>query len=322
MQTTKFKKSAFISSCGVGLILLGMFLLFLLGLHQYFTCETLFECGFRKSDFAHVNLQNIFIFTAFGTIFAGILVELRGVFLLSKAACNMTIFYNKLNLYFAISLFFALSLKNMMASSEHFFLIAIKVSHVSRSAPAGFIGDIAGRIMVLLAIVYVIFFLCKNSIYLPKVFNTIVPKNRFARWSIHILSAILSIFLSYFIFRDITIIVFLPYLLSLLVTYYQISKASEANNIAINKDSKVSMGINTAVIVTFIVMIIASIFSHFIASILFVFLVPILLTIPVFIILILESFNLTKTTILIAAIETIIFWILFFSPLYAALFVR
>ncbi|MDR0761694.1 MAG: hypothetical protein LBF13_01445, partial [Campylobacteraceae bacterium] len=96
-----FKKSAFLASVGVWLIFAGIFVLFLLALYQHFVCPDALPCSLRKSYFVHINLFNIFMFTAFFTMFAGIVTELCGVFQISKAAQNIQIFYNKLNLYLA-----------------------------------------------------------------------------------------------------------------------------------------------------------------------------------------------------------------------------
>ncbi|MDR2080821.1 MAG: hypothetical protein LBP54_02895 [Campylobacteraceae bacterium] len=127
----RFKKQALLASMGVWIIFLGIFILFLLALYQYTACLDALPCTLSKSDFAHVNLFNIFMFAAFFIMFIGIVTELCGVFQISKEAQDIQIFYNKLNLYFAASFFFALSLKNLMALSKHFFLISIRVSGVN-----------------------------------------------------------------------------------------------------------------------------------------------------------------------------------------------
>ncbi|MDR1615235.1 MAG: hypothetical protein LBS26_06715 [Campylobacteraceae bacterium] len=349
----RFQKSASLASKGVWFIFTGIFVLFLLALYQYFACPDALPCSLRKSYFAHVNLFNIFMFAAFFTMFAGIVTELCGVFQISKAAQNINIFYNKLNLYLAAALYFALNLKSCMAKSDHFFLINIDVSRVSRNAPAGFIGDWIDSIISPIIFICVIGFLYKNSAYLSKVFYKILFKKRFLRWLFYVALTIIFAVLSTFLFRILghllmllgilplkdafgllnlssyreifTIITFFPYLASLLILYRKISKTDEVNEIVVNKeDKKVVRHAHIAIVVLFVITIFAmKIGTSAVAFVLFLLVVvPMIIVLPFSVIVILQSYNLTRIVICAAALETVFFWIFFFSPIYGILFAR
>jgi hypothetical protein len=331
LQNIRFKKPAFISSIGVGLMLFGIFILFLLALHQYFTCELPFGCALNKRDFAQINLQNIFIITACGVIFTGILTELAGVFLLSKTAQDTRIFYNKLNSYFAASLFFAISLKDVMASSDYFFLIKTDVSRI--------LVDSHGATFVMMiyvwasfaALICFLYFLGRNSIYLHKVFGDITLKKLFLRWAFYIVLTAFILFLHIYILKSFSIVVFMPYLLSLLGSYHKISKANKAEEVVVSKKANrtVERAYYTAIIILVIALIIAVILiiAEYVRVIFYIMFIMlsisfVIVILPHLVLFVLQRFDLTKIVICAAALETAFFWIFFFSPFHAALFGR
>ncbi|MDR0762576.1 MAG: hypothetical protein LBF13_05975 [Campylobacteraceae bacterium] len=122
-----------------------------------------------------------------------------------------------------------------------------------------------------------------------------------------------------------TIITFFPYLVSLLILYRKISKTDEVNEIVVNKeDKKVVRHVHIAIVVLFVITIFAiKIGTDAVAFVLFLLImVPMIIILPFLVILILQSYNLTRIVICVAALETVFFWIFFFSPIYSILFAR
>ncbi|MDR2790141.1 MAG: hypothetical protein LBB59_04130 [Campylobacteraceae bacterium] len=223
-----FKKAASTASLGVYITLFGIFLFILLLVYYDSACFVVSRC-------MSMNLYDMFKFMIFCMMFAGVLIELKGVFLPSKAAQDIDIFYNKLNLYLA--LFVAFQIKIAVIDWDNFFLIGIWVDNLieiivelSNHYNEDFIMRLAAAKMPLIVTLIAVYFLCKNSIQLLKVFHTVKPKNIFIRWTVILLLALFV--LGFIVSVYDAAIAFLPYLLSLLITYRQISKAPEAHKAA------------------------------------------------------------------------------------------
>ncbi|MDR2080822.1 MAG: hypothetical protein LBP54_02900 [Campylobacteraceae bacterium] len=127
-----------------------------------------------------------------------------------------------------------------------------------------------------------------------------------------------------------TVITFFPYLASLLILYGKISKTDEIKEIA-NKDNKAVKYSHIAIFVLFLVFVLFPVFYFvfvFAASadgfifIIFTFIPTAIAILPFWVIIILQKYNLTKTAICAAVLETAFFWIFLFSPIYGALFGR
>jgi hypothetical protein len=109
--------------------------------------------------------------------------------------------------------------------------------------------------------------------------------------------------------------------------YYKISKTDEAKKITLNeKVNTASYYIAAAIAVFLIIIILAALSFEVVASILmfcfFIFIISMISIFPLLIILILQSYDLIKTVICVAVIETVVFWAFLFTPFYAALFIR
>ncbi|MDR2789702.1 MAG: hypothetical protein LBB59_01825 [Campylobacteraceae bacterium] len=183
----EIKKAGFISSGGVLLMLLGIFLLCMRGAD---TDECL--------SFAS---QNALILAAFVAIIVGVLTELFGRFKLSCAADNMKLFYNRLNLYFIAAIFLL---------NPSFFSSICADEDIGAFQKTG-----SGAFSVFLVILG-IYFLLKDSIYFARVFKSILPKIVFA-FGIVAVILFLPDFAGAFVF-------ILP-LAAQLIAYFQIVRA-------------------------------------------------------------------------------------------------
>ncbi|MDR2081052.1 MAG: hypothetical protein LBP54_04115, partial [Campylobacteraceae bacterium] len=158
---SEIKKAGLISSGGILLILLGIFLLYI---------KARYDAGapcLRRDDFYPLSSRNILILASFGAIFIGILIELFGRFKLSQAANDMKIFYNRANFYFAAVLFILLSL--LMFENETLFLVKI-CTNIDYDNPLTLLATGVFIVTSIFLLVLIVYFLLKDSIYLSRVF--------------------------------------------------------------------------------------------------------------------------------------------------------
>ncbi|MDR2100400.1 MAG: hypothetical protein LBP40_06220 [Campylobacteraceae bacterium] len=190
-MTKKIKNAAFIMSGGILFMLLGIFIFGALNL-EYATIK----------DFYPPNSRDVSVFASFSVIIIGILSELFGRFALAKAANDMKIFYNRLNLYFIAALF---------ALNSSFFA-PIRIDFFENYSRTG--ETITGVFSVFLVILGV-YFLLKDSVYFSRVSKSVLPKITFALGVISIIMFLCSI---------ISASAFIPPLVMQLITYFKIVK--------------------------------------------------------------------------------------------------
>ncbi|MDR0580206.1 MAG: hypothetical protein LBG21_06350 [Campylobacteraceae bacterium] len=213
-MTHNTKRAVFTLCGGVLLILSGIFLLYM--------NLPASQC-LNKSDFFPINSQSIHNLAPFIMIFIGVLTELFGRFKLAKAADDMQIFYNRLNLYFLITLFILVSLKTLMAESENLFLVKICVSDIRYGK--GLFGDLARSTAVWFLVVLIVYFLLKDSVYFARVFKSILPIAAFAVCAVSIFLFFSKDILSSNSLEEfISIKIFIPYFVIHLIMYAKILK--------------------------------------------------------------------------------------------------
>jgi hypothetical protein len=230
----EMKKAGFALCGGVFFVLLGIFLLYLHSRTNIL--DSPLQC-LRRGDFYPINSRNIYILIPFCMIFAGFLTELFGFYKLAKAVNDMKIFYNRLNLYFAVTLFVLLSIKSIMAGSETLFLVRICVSHIMYDGAGGFLGDILVYATAWFLFILSIYFLMKDFIYLKRVFKTILPIVTltvcilclFVFFANYILP-FMSLKIHRFLENLMSIKVFIPYLIISFIMCMRILKCEIAND--------------------------------------------------------------------------------------------
>jgi hypothetical protein len=107
-------------------------------------------------------------------------------------------------------------------------------------------------------------------------------------------------------FEDFSIIVFIPYPLSVLTAYCRISKTDEVKSITADETPRYTHGL-IIILCIITVLIMALNMCNFVGFMLYIFSMPMVVIFPFSVVFVLQSYNLTKAVIYVAVIEIIVF---------------
>jgi hypothetical protein len=231
----KVKNSLIVSIIGVSLTIFGVCGLFVLALFN--------SRVFRRADFNSINGDNIFLVLLVSVIICGFIVELVGRYKLGKTLNDMRLLYNKLNSYFALSLFVVFAMKELLNRNGYFFFVKFNVSATSFDSPGGVFGYVVLMNFIFSAFAALIYYLFRDYKVLSKTFDAKFPMIVFI---VVCLSAVLTPFGIY---------VFIPYLIMQIVAYIRlfnvnpIDKLNQSKGKILNLIEKIFLLIATVVII-------------------------------------------------------------------------